>query len=297
MARICVLGGTGFVGRALASDLVERGHRVRVLTRHRFRHRSLLVLPNLDLVQTDVHQRKSLTRHTEGMDVIVNLIGILNESRVRKRTFKKAHVDLAQNLVSACHAHETPRLLQMSALGADRNARSHYLRSKAEAETALLQFSGTTRVTSFRPSLIFGPGDHLIGRFTSLLRWAPYLFPLACPNTRFAPVYVGDVVTRMRDSLDDRKTYSRSIHLCGPEIYTLRELVELIASTAGLKRKIVPLSPFLSRMQARVLERAPGKPFTMDNYRSLQVDSVCPETDPPCPTHLEPVMRAMLEKD
>ena len=296
MARICVLGGTGFVGQALVSRLVTQGHQVRVLTRQQFRHRSLLVLPTLDLVQVNANKERSLIRHTEGMDVIINLVGILNESRFRQRTFKKSHVRLAQKLVSACHTHDTPRLLQMSALGADRNARSHYLRSKAEAEAALLQFSGVTKITSFRPSLIFGPGDHLIGRFTALLRLAPYFFPLGCPDTRFAPVYVGDVVTRMCDSLNDRQTYSQSINLCGPDIYTLQELVELIATTAGLKRRVVPLSPFMSRMQARILERVPGKPLTMDNYHSLQVDSVCPEADP-CPTHLEPIMREMLGKN
>ena len=295
MARICVLGGTGFVGQALVSRLVTQGHQVRVLTRQRFRHRSLLVLPTLDLVQANVHKERSLIRHTEGMDIVINLVGILNESPMRQQTFKRAHVGLAQKLVSACHAHGTPRLLQMSALGVDRNARSQYLRSKAEAEATLLQFSGITKVTSFRPSLIFGPGDHLVGRFTTLLRMAPYFFPLGCPNTRFAPVYVGDVITRMCDSLDDRKTYSRSINLCGPDIYTLQQLIELIAAAGGLKRRVVPLSPSMSRMQARILGFLPGKLLTMDNYYSLQVDSVCHEADL-CPTHLEPIMQAMLER-
>lgn len=293
MARICVLGGTGFVGRALVNRLVAQKHQVRVLTRQQFRHRPLLVLPTLDLVQANVHEEQSLLRHTEGMDAIINLIGILNESRARGQSFKKTHVQLAQKLVSVCHTHDIPRLLQMSALGTNRNARSHYLRSKAEAEAALLQFSGVTQITSFRPSLIFGPGDHLINRFATLLRLAPYFFPLACPDTRFAPVYVGDVVTRMCDSLDDRQTYEKSINLCGPDVYTLQELVELIAATAGLKRRILRMSPFLSRMQARILQRVPGKPLTMDNYYSLQVDSICPDTAP-CPTHLEPIMREVL---
>ena len=290
------MGGTGFVGQALVSRLVAQGHEVRVLTRQRFRHRSLLVLPTLDLVQANVNKDQTLLRHTEGMDAIINLVGILNQSHMRGQSFKKIHVGLAQKLLSACHAHEIPRLLQMSALGADRNARSHYLRSKAEAEAALLQFSGVTQVTCFRPSLIFGPGDHLINRFTALLRLAPYFFPLGCPDTRFSPVYVGDVVTRMCESLNDRQTYTQSISLCGPDTYTLQELVELIAQTADLKRRIVRLSPFLFRMQARLMGHLPGKPLTMDNYHSLRVDSVCPDADP-CPTHLEPVMREILKRN
>ncbi len=232
-------------------------------------------------------------RHTEGMDAIINLVGILNESRMHGQSFKKTHVRLAQKLVSACHTHKIPRLLQMSALGASRSTRSQYLRSKAEAEATLLQFSGVTRVTCFRPSLIFGPGDHLIHRFSSLLRLAPYFFPLGCPDTRFAPVYVGDVVTRMCDSLEDQHTYAQAISLCGPDIYTLQELVELIAKTAGLKRRVARLPRFLFQIQARILGYVPGKPLTLDNYYSLQRDSVCPDAKP-CPTHLEPIMREIL---
>ena len=295
MARICILGGTGFVGRTLAGKLVAYGHQVRVLTRQHANHRSLLVLPTLELVQTDPLEKSALVRHTADMDVVVNLIGILNESSAHQQQFNAVHTRLAKTLVSVCHANGTPRLLQMSALGADRNARSNYLRSKAEAEAALLQFSGTTQVTAFRPSIIFGPSDQFINRFATLLRLTPGIFPLACPNTRFAPVYVGDVVDRMCAALDNRETYRKSFDLCGPDIYTFKELVERIAAAAGLRRRVIGLSPFFSRLQARILARVPGKPMTMDNYYSLQVDSVCTDATP-CPTHLEPVMREMLRR-
>ena len=293
MARICILGGTGFVGQVLAARLAAQGHRIRILTRRRFRHRDLLVLPGLDLVQADIHDKRVLARHTEGMDAVVNLVGILNESRARRQTFRAAHTALAETLSSLCLTHRIPRLLQMSALGADRNARSQYLRSKAEAEASLFLMPGATAVTSFRPSVIFGPGDHFATGFARLLRLAPYYFPLACPDSRFAPVYVGDVAERMCDSLDDWSTHGQTVPLCGPDVYAFQELVELIADMAGLRRKVVGLSPRLSRLQARVLGLAPGRPFTMDNYHSLQVDSVC-DGVPPCPTHLEPVMRAAL---
>ncbi len=295
MARICILGGTGFVGQVLSCALVERGHQLRVLTRQHSRHRSLLVLPTLELVQADIHDKHALLRHTEGMDVIINLVGILNESRRRQQTFRTAHVELAASLVGVCRTHHIPRLLQVSALGANRNALSHYLRSKAEAETTLFTLTGSTHVTCFRPSVIFGPRDHFINRFATLLRLAPYYFPLACPDTRFAPVYVHDVVDRLCDSLDDRHTYRQTLSLCGPDIYTLKELVEMTAQMAGLRRKVIGLSPGWSRLQARVLGMVPGKPFTLDNYRSMQTDSVCEDT-PPCATHLKPIMHQMLAR-
>ena len=295
MARICVLGGTGFVGRVLVSRLAAQGHQLRVLTRQRARHRRLLVLPSLDLIQADVGRPRSLLEHTGDVDTIINLVGILNESRSRRQNFKKLHVGLAKDIVSACHEHGIRRVIQVSALGADRNARSAYLRSKAEAEAALFQFSGKTHITSFRPSVIFGADDHFIQRFHGLLRRAPGFLPLACPDSRFAPVHVGDVVTRLCDALDDRTTHAQTLNLCGPDTWTLQELVELIARTAGLRRKIVRLSPFLSRLQARVLGNLPGKLFTIDNYRSLQVDCVCPEDTEPCPTRLEPVLQEILQ--
>lgn len=294
MARICILGGTGFVGQVLAGRLAARGHQIRIPSRRRFRHRGLLVLPGLDLVQADIHDKRMLARCTEGMDAVINLVGILNESRARRQTFRTAHMALAKTLGSLCHAQHIPRLLQMSALGADRNARSQYLSSKAEAEASLFLMAGTTAVTSFRPSVIFGPGDHFVTGFARLLRRVPCCFPLACPDSRFAPVYVGDVAERMCDSLDDWSTHGQAVPLCGPDVYAFRELVELIADMAGLRRKVIGLPPRLSRLQAHVLGHLPGRAFTMDNYHSLQVGSVCDDDATPCPTHLEPVMRAAL---
>ena len=295
MSRICILGGTGFVGRVLASRLARDGHQLTVLTRSPHRHRAMLVLPGLRLLAADVHRKDALFALTEGADVLINLVGILNETRAPGQTFQQAHTTLAHHVSKACLHNEIPRLLQMSALGADRAAPSRYLRSKAEAEQTALNLGETAHVTYFRPSVIFGPGDHFFTRFAALLRLAPGVFPLACPDSRFAPVYVGDVAERMRASLTDPATYRRAVGLCGPQEYTLRELVELTARMCGLRRTIVPLPDRLSRLQARLLGLLPGKPFTIDNYRSLQVDSVC-AGEAPCPTHVEPIMLPALQR-
>jgi NADH dehydrogenase len=123
--------------------------------------------------------------------------------------------------------------------------------------------------------VIFGPGDHLFNRFARLLKLSPVL-PLACPQARFAPVFVGDVVQAMRISLEDTHTIGRRYDLCGPRVYTLKELVEYTARVLRLRRRcIVGLGPGLSRLQAAVLAHLPGKAFTHDNYLSLQTDAVC----------------------
>jgi NADH dehydrogenase len=124
--------------------------------------------------------------------------------------------------------------------------------------------------------VIFGEGDSFFNRFATLLKLAPGLFPLACPDTRFAPVYVGDVVNQFLDALDNPATYGKRIDLCGPETYTLRQLVEYTAELLGLRRKIIGLPDFASRLQAAVMEYlVPGKPFSLDNYHSMQKDNVC----------------------
>lgn len=280
---ICVLGGTGFVGSWLVSRLARDGHRIRVLTRRRERHRDLLVLPTVELIDADVHDPAQLASHFEGRDTVINLVGILNEKGDSGKGFRHAHVELARKVVEACQGAGVHRLLHMSALHADaKSAPSHYLRSKAEAEDLVhAAASPDFHVTSFRPSVIFGRGDSFLNRFAELLRMTPGVFPLACPEARFAPVFVADVAEAYTRALADPKTYGQRYDLCGPHSYTLRELVAYTASLIGVRRLILPLPESLSRLQAAVLEYAPGKPFSRDNFRSLQIDSVCEGPFPP----------------
>ncbi len=275
--KICILGGSGFVGRHLARRLVALGHRVRVITRRRERHkRFLLVLPTLELVEGDVHNPSVLRRQVEGMDAVINLVGILNESGRSGRGFERVHVELPRKVVNICREMHVRRLLHMSALHASEDGPSHYLRTKARGEEVVHSVATNEfRVTSFRPSVIFGPEDSFINRFAALLRISPLFFPLACPNARFQPVYVGDVVEAFARALNDHHTFGGRYDLCGPRVYRLREIVDYVASLLGLRRRIVGLGDGLSKLQAACLEFVPGKPFSLDNYRSLQIESVC----------------------
>ncbi len=276
--KVCVLGGTGFVGRHLCCELSRRKMALRVLTRRRERHKELLVIPNLEIVESDVHSLADLSVQMKGFDAVVNLIGILNESTRRGEDFASVHGALPDKVAEACRYNRITRLLHMSSLNARADAPSKYLKYKAEGENAVHRWAEKgLNVTSFRPSVLFGPDDSFFNRFAALLAMSPLVFPLACPDARMAPAYVEEVARAFADSLERKDTYGKRYDLCGPEQYTLRELVAYTASTMGLKTRIVPLGDALSRLQARVLEWVPGKPFSRDNYLSLQVDSVCTE--------------------
>ncbi len=280
--NICILGGTGFVGGHLIHRLCETYASIRVVTRHREQHRNLLVHHQVSLVEGDIHDEKQLDNLLDGYDVVINLVGILNPAG-KNSGFRKIHVDLAKKVVTACNNVGVRHLLHMSALNAgSANAISQYLRTKGEGENNThLQAGPRLQVTSFRPSIIFGEGDHLFNRFASMLRLPMVAVPLACPEARFAPIYAQDVAEVFAQSILNPETYSKRFNLCGPREYTLMELMEFTEQCIGVRRLIVGLSNSLSRLQARILGKLPGKLLTLDNYRTMRSDSVCQE---PCPS-------------
>lgn len=274
--KICVLGGSGFIGTHLISKLSKQNKSIRVLTKRKSNCNHLLVLNNVEVVEADIHQQADLEQHFEGMDTVINLVGILNESGRRGEGFRQAHVELPRKILTASQSNKIQRLLHMSALNADANSgSSHYLRSKGEGENHIHAFAGTIKVTSFRPSVVFGHDDSFFNRFAKLLKLSPVFFPLACPNSRFAPIFVEDLVQFMINSLENKETFGQRYNLCGPKEYTLAELVAYTAEITGLYRIIIKLPATVSRIQAILLEFFPGKPFSVDNFNSLKTDSVC----------------------
>ncbi len=270
--RICVVGGSGFVGLHLAARLVRAGERVDVLTRREYAFHELKVLPGVRLLQTAM-ETEALAERFAGADAVVNLAGILNERR--RGDFEAVHVALPQRIVAACRQAGVQRLLHMSALKADMDdPPSRYLQSKGEGERQVLA-AEELQATVFRPSVIFGPEDDFFNRFDRLLRLSPGVFPLACPEARFAPVYVGDVAEAMVRALDLADSVGRGFELCGPRAYSLRQIVDYVMQVGGHRRHLLPLGPRASRLMAGFMEHLPGRPFTRDNYRSLQCNSLC----------------------
>jgi uncharacterized protein YbjT (DUF2867 family) len=272
--RICVLGGTGFVGTELVSQLASAGHWVRVPTRQLSHGMHLNVLPTVELLAANIHEPRVLGELLAGMDVAINLVGILNEHRGAR--FREVHVELVAKLIDEARNARLKRLVHMSALGADEaQGPSSYLRTKGRAETLLRE--SHTDWTIFRPSVIFGPGDSLTTRFVELLRLAAGFMPLARARARFAPVFVEDVAAAFVRVLRDPASLGQTYELCGPEVLTLGELVRTSAAAAHIDCHILPLPGPLGWLQGLVLGMLPGSPFSLDNFRSLKLDSVCRE--------------------
>ncbi len=304
---VCVIGGSGFVGHHLVALLARRGYRVIVPAGRREPVKDLAVLPTVEVVQANVHDAAALQELLRGVDAVINLVGLLHETaagpvdspRAQRGTFHHAHVELPRKIVLACLAAGVPRLIHMSALGADPASRSAYQRSKAAGEEAVRNAPQPLMTTLFRPSVIFGPGDSFLTLFANLLRMTPVI-PLAGGRARFQPVFVGDVARAFADALEQPETVGQTYSLCGPKAYTLAELIQLTAGELGLRRWVIPLGPTLSYWFARLMELKPGrKIMTRDNHYAMLMDNVCPTGHPPhpaCTTALESVIGYLREQ-
>jgi NADH dehydrogenase len=224
-----------------------------------------------------VYEEAQLSEHFRGKDVVINLIGILNERGFSGQGFRRAHTELTQGVLQAARSAGVARLLQVSALKAAVDAPSYYLRTKGEAEKLIRETNSALDWTIFQPSVMFGPGDSFLNRFAALLGAVPAVFPLAKPNARFQPVLVDDVIEAMLRCLHGGACSRQTYELGGPQIYTLREIVGLVAKLTGRRRWIVGLPDAVARIEALIMDFVPGRPFSSDNYRSLCVDSVCDE--------------------
>jgi len=272
ITTVCVLGGSGFIGRHVCHALAAAGYRIRVATRDRERAKEqLILLPTVDVTPANIHDPAQLAAFVRGADAVINLVGVLHDGR-GGRSFQAAHVELARKVVAACHESGIGRLLHMSALASARDAPSRYLRTKGEAE-AIVRESGLAW-TLYRPSVVFGPGDSFLNLFATVLRFSPVV-ALACPGARFQPVFVEDVAAAFVKGLADLGSFRGSYDLCGPRVYTLRELVKYVGKVTGRRRPVVGLNDALSYCQALAMEFLPVKLMTRDNYYSMKVDSVC----------------------
>jgi uncharacterized protein YbjT (DUF2867 family) len=280
LKKILILGGSGFVGRTLCEKLARLQWRVTVPTRRDCNAQAVQVLPLVDVVCADIHDEATLRQLVAGHDAVVNLAAILNG---KPADFARMHVELPAKLARACLAAGVPRLIHVSALGADPQhpdaAPSLYLRSKSQGEAELQRaVAQGLQLSVLRPSVIYGAGDQFLSLFARIQR-VFWVMPLAAATARFQPVWVQDVAQAIVNCLQDRATVGQTCELCGPDVFTLKQLVQIAARSSGVNHgrgiPVIALPRALGRMMAWLMELAPGLPLmSRDNLDSMRVDSV-----------------------
>jgi uncharacterized protein YbjT (DUF2867 family) len=273
--RVAVLGGTGFLGRALCERLLRAGDgggsiSIVVPTRRAAHGNRVRFLPTVEVQLADVMDDKALLRVLGGCDALVNLIAILHGSA---RAFEQVHAALPQRIARICHAVGLKRVVHVSALGVGGgNEPSNYLRSKAAGEAAW-KASGLA-VTLLRPSVMFGAEDKLLNTFAALQAVFP-LMPLAASDAQFQPVWVEDVAEAVLRCLQRPETIGQTIECTGPEVMTLADIVRAAGRWSGNARPVLPLPMALGKLQALAMELLPGEPLmSRDNLESTKVPNV-----------------------
>jgi NADH dehydrogenase len=271
---VTIFGGTGFIGRYVVCRLCERGARLRVISRSPSTHgHHLQPLGRVDQIvvqSADLSSEAALRRAVAGSAGVVNLIGILHETR--RQRFAEVQGALAGRIAAAARAEGATRMVQISAIGADPASSSAYARSKAEGERRVLE--AFPDATVLRPSIVIGPEDDFFNRFAALARILPALPLIGGGHTRFQPVYVGDVAQAVVAALELEDCLGKIYELGGPQIYTFAELMRYMLRVVG-RRRLLPSVPFgLAKIQARFLELLPEPPLTRDQVELLQVDNV-----------------------
>ena len=267
-----VFGGSGFIGRYVVKRLLAQGHVVRVAGRNTDAARSLMMagrVAQMVPLYVSLNSQAQVERAVEGADLVVNLVGILTEPR--PGDFMRVQGEGAGRIARAAASARVKRMVQVSAIGASHDSPSQYAKAKAAGEDQVR--AAIPGATVLRPSLVFGAEDQFFNRFGAMAMTLPVM-PVISGNTRFQPVYVGDVADAVIAGLDREDTEGRTYELGGPQVWTFRELLAWILKETRRNRPLVEVPPGLARLQARIGELIPGKPFTRDQLLLLQRDNV-----------------------
>jgi uncharacterized protein YbjT (DUF2867 family) len=266
---VTLFGGGGFLGRYAAQALYRTGARVRIAqfdARKAFFLKPLGGLGQTQFVAADIRNPWQVREAVKGSDAVVNLVGILNGN------FEEIHIDGAANVAEACAAEGIKSLVHVSAIGADPQSPSRYGSSKGKGEEAVR--IAVPSATILRPSVLFGREDNFINRFAAMIRLSPVL-PVIRPDVKFQPVYAADAGRAVAAAaLHPRDHGGKTYELGGPQVLTMRELMEWIAETTGWNRQLVDLPDPLGRFIARAFGWLPGAPITWDQWLMLQRDNV-----------------------
>lgn len=276
---LLLIGGSGFVGKAISQQLQRKGYSVLIPSRRYSAMRDLRLLPSVTLVEADVNQPGTISRLCEDLKpqgAVINLVGVLQDRNAKPYGpgFRSAHVELPRLIIEAMKARQLKRYIHMSALGADSNGPSMYQRSKGDGENSV-RASGLDW-TIFRPSVIFGEEDQFINTFANLAKIFP-IIPLAFANAQFQPVAVRDVAAAFVMALDNPDTIGETYDLVGPQVFTMKQLVEIAAQKARKSPMIFSLPNWVGYLQALAFEWSPGPTLmSRDNIASMSIPNVLP---------------------
>ncbi|PPD14379.1 MAG: complex I NDUFA9 subunit family protein [Methylobacterium sp.] len=274
MARlVTIFGGSGFLGRHLTQALAKRGWRVRAAVRRpdlAGHLQPLGMVGQIHAVQANLRYPDSVARALQGADAVVNLVGILHEGG--RQTFSAVQAQGPRIVAEAAAEAGVGSLVQASAIGADANSPAEYARSKAAGEAATRAAFPTA--TIMRPSIVFGPEDQFFNRFAEMARFLPFLPLIGGGETKFQPVYVGDVAEAIARVLDGAGKPGTTYELGGPEVKSFKALLEYILTVTGRSRALLPVPFPLARLQASVMELLPSPMLTVDQVNMLETDNV-----------------------
>ena len=275
-ALITIYGGSGFIGRHVVRAIAKTGARMRVAVRRPELAGHLQPLGGvgqINAVQANVRFPDSLLAAADGADAVINLVGILFPSG--KQTFDAVMDEGARHVAEATRAAGAQALVHLSAIGADPGSPSVYARSKAEGEAAVREVFPAAVI--LRPSVVFGPEDDFFNRFAALARIAPVLPLIGGGNTKFEPVFAGDVAKAVIAALTGSAKAGAPYELGGPEVLTLKEVMERVLTYTMRKRLLVPVPFWLARLKGAFLQLLPNPMLTVDQVKLLQTDNVVSE--------------------
>ena len=293
--QVCIIGGSGFIGRAMVRQAISAGYGVTVACRHPERARDLLV-NGARLAKVDITSGAGLQEAVSGQDCVINLVGLLFERG--RYSFNAAHVKGTEHILEACKKAGVAQYLHMSALGAGKVPASLYSRTKGDAETRVRQSS--LNWTIFRPSIVYGEGDSFFNKFKAMSALLPVL-PVIAGTTRFQPVWVEDVARAFIASIGNTHVKGQVYALGGQKAYSFMELMQLLMASLDRCRLLIPVPNFAAKIMAGVMQLLPVPPLTPDQLKLLQHDSVVEGEPFPAifgePANLEAILPTYIARD
>ena len=268
-----IFGATGFIGRHLIRRLTEKDFRIIVATRSPYLHGYLKPLGDpgqIDLERVNLFDEKTLKVLLKNSNVVVNLVGILYETR--KQKFENIHSKFPELLSKLCNEHGIEKFIHLSALGINEDVKSMYMRTKLQGEKNILNNFDNSII--LRPSIVFGPEDKFFNQFASLSQFLPFLPLIGGGQTKFQPIYVGDVAKAIATILETEEIDNKIYELGGAEIFTFQQLMNILPKEIQKRRFLIPIPFSIAKFMARILQLFPKPLITTDQIEMLKEDNV-----------------------